>query len=83
MGDVWIHIWPDNFDGIWYKSSWNATGDHNWDGALDNRPRQVLWYARVVPEKKSWGCQSNTVEAPTSANCQKGIQTYHIDFRQH
>ncbi len=64
------------------RSSWEATGDHNWDGTLDNRPREVLWYACVVPEKKSWDCQSNTVEAPTSANCEKGIQVYHIDFRQ-
>jgi len=82
VGDVWVHYWADGWDGAWAKSSWEQTGDHNWDGTLDNRPRQVVWYACVVPEKKRWECQSNTVEAPTSANCQKGIQVYHIDFLQ-
>lgn len=82
VGDVWIHYWADNYDGDWDKSSWVAAGDHNWDGTLDNRPRDVLWYACVVPEKKSWDCQSNIVEAPTSDNCRTGIQVYRIDFRQ-
>ena len=80
QGDIWVHYWADNYDGDWDKSSWEAIGDHNWDGTLDNRPRQVLWYACVVPEKKSWDCQSNTVEAPTSANCETGVQVYHINF---
>ena len=82
VGDIWVHIWADNFEGYWKKSSWEVIGDNNWDGTVDNRPRDVLWYACVVPEKKSWDCQSNTVEAPTSDNCETGIQVYHIDFRQ-
>jgi hypothetical protein len=82
VGDVWVHYWADGWDGAWARSSWAQMGDHNWDGTLDNRPREVLWYACVVPERKSWDCQSNIVEAPTSANCQTGIQVYRIDFRQ-
>jgi hypothetical protein len=81
-GDVWVHYWADNYDGAWDRSSREVTGDHNWDGTLDIRPRQVVWYACIVPGKNSWDCQSNTVVAPTSTNCETGIQVYQIDFRR-
>jgi hypothetical protein len=82
VGDVWVHYWADNWDGRWVKSSWDSKGDHNWDGTVDIRPREVLWYACVAPNKNSWDCLSNRVDAPTSADCENGIQVYQIDFHQ-
>jgi hypothetical protein len=90
LGDIWVHYWADGWDGAWARSSWDPFGggtpwpgdDGNWDGVLDNRPRGVVWHVCVVPQKKSWDCESNIVDAETSANCQKGVQIVAIDFRQ-
>jgi hypothetical protein len=87
VGDVWVHYWANEDTTFWTKSSWEPFGSGpddsgNWDGVLDSRPRSVVWYACVVPEKRSWDCESNVVEAETSANCNKGYQVIAIDFRQ-
>jgi hypothetical protein len=87
LGDVWVHYWADGWDGAWAKSSWEPFGssqddDGNWDGVLDNKPRSVIWHVCIVPMKNSFDCESNIVDAETSANCVKGYQVIAIDFRQ-
>ena len=87
LGDVWVHYWANEDTTFWAKSSWEPFGsgpddDGNWDGVLDNKPRSVVWYACIVPKNKSWDCESNVVEAETSANCNKGYQVIAINFRR-
>jgi hypothetical protein len=89
-GDVWVHYWADGWDGAWAKSQWTAFGEGtpwegdegNWDGVLDNRPRDGVWHVCIVPEKGSNDCDSNTVDAPTTSDCENGYQVYRITFRE-
>jgi hypothetical protein len=89
-GDVWVHYWADGWEGDWAKSGWTDFGagtswkgdEGNWDGTIDNYARDGIWHVCIAPSDGSWDCQSNTVDAATSSNCDTGIQVVHITFRQ-
>lgn len=90
-GDVWVHYWADGWEGDWAKSLWTDFGagttwkgdEGNWDGTIDGQnPRDGVWHVCVTAEDNSWDCISNTVDAPTSSDCNSGFQVYHITFRK-
>ena len=89
-GDVWVHYWADGWEGAWAKSLWTDFGagtswqgdEGNWDGMIDNKPRDGVWHVCVVPGEGSWDCISNTVDAGTSSNCESGPQVIHITFNK-
>jgi hypothetical protein len=87
-GDIWVHYWADGWNGAWAKSLWTDFGagtswkgdEGNWDGMIDNRPRDGVWHVCIVPDEGSWDCVSNTVDAGTSFDCEAGSQVVHITF---
>jgi hypothetical protein len=89
-GDIWVHYWADGWNGAWAKSGWTDFGagtswkgdEGNWDGTIDNKARDGVWHACVVPQQNSGDCISNTVDVATSTDCKKGIQAAQITFRQ-
>lgn len=89
-GDIWVHYWADGWEGAWAKSQWTDFGagtswqgdEGNWDGTIDNKPRDGVWHVCIVPEDRSWDCISNTVDAKTSFDCNSGPQVIHITFEK-
>ena len=89
-GDIWVHYWADGWNGDWAKSLWTDFGagttwkgdEGNWDGAIDNRPREGTWHVCVADKDDSWTCISNTVDAATNYDCVSGTQVVHITFRK-
>jgi hypothetical protein len=89
-GDVWVHYWADNWPGAWAKSVWYDFGagtpwkgdEGNWDGTIDAKPRDGVWYVCVVAGEGSADCVSNVVAVTTSSNCETGNQVYHMTFRR-
>jgi hypothetical protein len=83
-----VHYWADGWNGDWALSEWVDFGagtswkgdEGNWDGTIDNTPRDGTWHACVAPEDDSWTCVSNTVDAVTTSDCVGGIQVVHITF---
>jgi hypothetical protein len=83
-----VRVWADGWEGAWTKSLWTDfgagtswTGDEgNWDGYQYQHPREGVWHVCVVPEDGSQSCQSNTVDAATSFDCNNGVQAVQITF---
>ena len=92
-GDVVIHHWTDGWDGAWAVSEWVVNpgypgeGDEkNWDGLINNRAVDGVWYACVVSQPGSWDCLSDKmVFTSVSTPCEPdsgGVQIMRVVFQQ-